>query len=63
VAADGLAERLATLAREQDDGGRRGKLAILVPEHRLAELARVVSEVVPDASGEPSPTWSATRWC
>ena len=53
--ADGLAARLAELAREQDAAAGEGKLAIIVPESRFAELAKAVAEVVPDAASGTDP--------
>jgi DNA helicase IV len=53
VAADGLAARLAEIAREQDAAVGEGRLAVIVPDGRAPELAGVVGAALPDvASGE-----------
>ncbi|HET9173417.1 MAG TPA: ATP-binding domain-containing protein [Actinospica sp.] len=53
VAATELAARLAEVAREQDAEVGEGRLAVIVPDGRAAELARAVREAVPlAASGE-----------
>ena len=53
VAAEELAARLAEIALEQDAALGEGRLAVIVPDGRAAELAAVVGRTLPDvASGE-----------
>jgi DNA helicase IV len=55
VAADELETRLAEVAREQDAAVGEGRLAIIVPDERAAELARVVTSAVPSAASGSEP--------
>ena len=53
--ADGFAERLGELAREQDAAVGEGKLAVIVPAARAEELTAAVAELLPEASCGPEP--------
>lgn len=55
VPAGRLDARLAELAREQDAAAGEGRLAVIVPADRAAQLAAAVTEAVPDAASGPEP--------
>lgn len=50
-----FADRLAELAREQDAAVGDGRLAVIVPGARAAELTAAVTAAVPEASGGEEP--------
>ena len=53
--ADAFAGRLAQLVREQDAAAADGKLAVIVPAVRKAELAAAIAAEVPEASAGDEP--------
>jgi DNA helicase IV len=55
VPAARLADRLGRLAREQDAAVGEGKLAVIVPAGRAAELSAAVLAAVPEAAGGEEP--------
>jgi DNA helicase IV len=55
VAPDELAARLAEVAQEQDRVVGEGRLAVIVPDRRAAELAQAVTAVVPGAASGEEP--------
>jgi DNA helicase IV len=55
AAAGVFAERLARLAREQDAEVGDGKLAVIVPAARAAELAAAIAQALPEASAGDEP--------
>ena len=55
VAPDELVARLAEVAQEQDRVVGEGRLAVIVPDRRAAELAQAVTAVVPSAASGEEP--------
>ncbi|MBR7830808.1 AAA family ATPase [Actinospica sp. MGRD01-02] len=55
VAAEELPARLAELAREQDEAVGEGRLAVIVPDERAAELAQTVAAAVRGAASGEEP--------
>lgn len=55
AAAERLPARLAELAREQDEAVGEGRLAVIVPDDRAAELAQAVAAAVRGAASGEEP--------